>query len=224
MRVLLSTVLLFSLLLQTPLQAAEQIVSDDGREVQLNADGSWEYKSTDRFATTADGRRVRLSADGQWAYTGEKSAAGQKVVSDQKYIDEQSLDIVLSDVVIETVKGKKAPGSKNPRKKTRSVFYLTVNLDKSAEADLSATLNTRDFTVEDTDGRNYPVTAVEPDLVSIKPAGEAQITVYADGSPHWWTTKSMTVTVNKTVFASNKAISLSRPLAEAKKKQSDSFE
>ncbi len=220
MRVLLSIMLLLSF----QIQAAEQIVSDDGREVQLNADGSWEYKSTDRFATTADGRRVRLSADGQWAYTGEKSAEGQKVAIDQKYIDEQSLDLVLSDLVIETTRGKKSQSHKNSRKKTRSVFYITLSLDKAAEANLSAALNSKDFTVEDTDGRNYPVQRVEPETVMIKPSGEAVITVYADGSPHWWTTKSMTVNVNKKVFASSKAITLSRGLSDAKKRDVESFE
>ncbi len=220
MRVWLSILLLFSV----QIYAQEQIVSDDGREVKLNSDGSWEYISTDRFATTADGRRVRLTVDGQWNYTGEKSTAGQKVAVDQKYIDEQSLDIVLNDLVIETVRGKKAPGSKNSRKKTRSIFYLTLSLDKTANEALSMTLNAKDFSVEDTDGRNYPVMAVRPANVVIKPDGEVMISVYADGSPYWWTTKSMALKVNKKVFSSKKAITLSRALSEAKKKESDSFE
>ena len=220
MRVLLSIVLLFSV----QIQAAQRIVSDDGREVQLNPEGSWEYTSTDRFATTADGRRVRLSADGQWAYTGEKSAAGQKIAVDQQYIDQQSLDIMLGDLVIETVRGKKSPGSKNSHKKTRTVFYITLGLEKTAKTDFSVTLNASDFTVEDTDGRNYPVTAITPANVVIKPAGEAVITVYADGSPHWWTTESMTVKISKAVFSSTKAITLSRAMSDAKKKQSERFQ
>lgn len=215
MRVLLFIVLLFSV----QIQAAQRIFSDDGREVQLNPEGSWEYTSTDRFATTADGRRVRLSADGQWAYTGEKSAAGQKIA-----VDQQSLDIMLGDLVIETVRGKKSPGSKNSHKKTRSVFYIILGLDKTAKTDFSVALNARDFTVEDTDGRNYPVTAITPGNVVIKPAGEAVITVYADGSPHWWTTESMTVKISKVVFSSTKAITLSRAMSDAKKKQSERFQ
>ena len=42
------------------------VLSDDGREVKLNDDGSWEFVSEDRFATTEDGERIRLRADGRW--------------------------------------------------------------------------------------------------------------------------------------------------------------
>ena len=220
MRVLLAVILLFSA--QT--QAAKAIVSDEGREVQLNPDGSWEYKSTDRFATVADGRRVRLSADGQWSYTGEKSAAVEKIALDRQYVDQKSLDIVLSNLVIETVRGKKSPGSKNPRKKTRSVFYITLGLDKTANRAFSVALDANDFTVEDTDGRSYPVTAVTPANIAIEPADETVIAVYADGSPHWWTTKAMVIKINKAVFSSTKTIALSRAMSVAKKKVSDSFE
>ena len=50
------------------------VLSDDGREVRLNADGSWEYLSEDRFATTESGTRIRLREDGQWEVVDQQSA------------------------------------------------------------------------------------------------------------------------------------------------------
>ena len=217
-------VLSIVLLLAFQAQAAQEVTSDDGRQVQLNKDGSWVYTSTDRFATTPDGRRVRLSDDGQWSYTGEKSAQGQKIAIDQKYIAEQSLDIVLTDLVIETTRGKKSASHKNSRKKTRTVFYITLSLDKNAGAELSLPLKTSDFTVEDTDGRDYPVLQLSQEALAIKPGNEAVVAVYADGSPHWWTTKSMSVKLNKALFSSSKTITLSRALSDAKKKDVEGFE
>ena len=41
--------------------ADETALSDDGREVRLMNDGTWEYVSDDRCATSEDGKRVRLS-------------------------------------------------------------------------------------------------------------------------------------------------------------------
>lgn len=46
--------------------ADEIVLSDDGREVRIKQDGSWEFVSDDRFATTRDGERVRLKFDGSW--------------------------------------------------------------------------------------------------------------------------------------------------------------
>ena len=62
--------LFLALLTANTLYADQKITSDDGREVLLNDDGSWQYRSSDRFATTSDGRRVRLKEDGRWSYDG----------------------------------------------------------------------------------------------------------------------------------------------------------
>ena len=46
---------------------AEKVgLSDDGREVRLAEDGTWEYVSDDRYATLPDGQRVLLKSDGTW--------------------------------------------------------------------------------------------------------------------------------------------------------------
>jgi hypothetical protein len=204
--------------------AAPAVTSDDGREIILNDDGSWSYASTDRFATTIDGRRVRLMQDGSWSYTGEKSLAGQKVAVDQKYIEGQSLELKLDDLVIETTRGKKSQSHKSARKKTHSVFYINVTVDKTAAKAVKIALGNDDFTVEDTDGRKYPILSVKPAKLSIKPGEYSSIIVHADGSPHWWTTEAMTVTANKKIFDSVRDITLSKALSEAKRKEVEGFE
>jgi hypothetical protein len=52
------------------LHADQEVTTDDGREVLLKEDGSWTFRSTDRFANTVDGQRIRLKQDGSWAYVG----------------------------------------------------------------------------------------------------------------------------------------------------------
>jgi|SaaInlStandDraft_1057018.scaffolds.fasta_scaffold120189_2 hypothetical protein len=65
-KALLSSVIFLILGWSVNAIAAEDVVSDDGREVRLNEDGTWSLLSRDRFATTPDGRRIRLMTDGRW--------------------------------------------------------------------------------------------------------------------------------------------------------------
>ncbi len=208
-----------------PLYAAQQAVGDDGRQVQLSDDGSWVYSSTDRFATTTDGKRVRLKQDGSWVYTGETSIDNNTTATAGRvYIDEQSLEVVLSDLVIESMRGKKSAAHKNSRKKTQSVFYLTISLEKEAAKAFTLSIQHDDLVVEDTDGREYPVTSVKPALVTVEPGKEVSLVVRADGAPHWWTTKSMRLTLDKTLFSGRKNTVLAHALSHAKKKKVERFE
>ena len=70
-----------TLALSSSTHAAQTLATgEDGREVILNDDGSWAYKSTDRYANTGDGRRILLREDGSWEYVGN-----QKTVSPVQY-------------------------------------------------------------------------------------------------------------------------------------------
>ena len=221
-------VLIISVFLAGQAHAAQEAVGDDGRTVRLNDDGRWVYITTDRFATTPEGKRVRLKQDGSWQYTGEISAdetgAGRRVASDRKFLDDQSVELALADLVIETIRGKKSAAHKNSRKKTQSVFHLNITVAKDAAEAVTLSVQNSDFAIEDTDGRQYPVVRVKPAVVRVKPGAEATIIVRADGSPHWWTTKSMSLTLDKTLFARQKNIVLIRTMSSAKKKTVDVFE
>ncbi|MEE8059776.1 MAG: hypothetical protein V3T17_18390 [Pseudomonadales bacterium] len=223
--------------------AAQESIGDDGRQVLLNDDGTWRYTHTDRFAITGDGKRVRLKQDGSWTYVGEKSTGekntgkntfGRNVIADQRYVDKQLLEVVLNDLVIESYRGKKSAAHKNSRKKTQSVFHLSVINHRAIDPRIMAesevadsvvlTVDSSDFSVKDTDGREYPVLSVELATATIKLGEETTIVVRADGSPHWWTTKSMSLTIDKKVLASRKNIVLTRLMSSVKKKNVDGFD
>ena len=221
-------VLIIAVCIAAPLPAAQQATGDDGRQVVLNKDGSWEYSSADRFATTSDGKRVRLKADGNWEYTGDVASEAQHrppaLAADKQFIDAQSLELTLADLVIETIRGKKSQAHKNTRKKTQSVFYIDIAADPTAADTVTLPLKAADFSVDDTDGRSYAVLSVAPALLMLEPGDEATVVIRADGSPHWWTTKSMSVTLDKTVFAGRKDIVLTRAMSNAKNKRVEVFE
>ena len=54
--------------------AEERLVTDDGREVLVHEDGSWEFILVDRYATAPDGQRILLQADGNWEYIAKASS------------------------------------------------------------------------------------------------------------------------------------------------------
>ena len=213
--------LLLLCLLPGSLFAAEEIIADDGREVQLNDDGSWSYTSTDRFATSAAGKRIRLKADGSWVYTGDETAVGLQLISDRKYVAEQFLQVSLRELVLDTARGKKSESHKNSPKQTQMVFYLSIHMDQKAKGSVDIGFNTADFSVQDSDGRNYPVILVVPATATLQPGGETEVIVRADGSPHWWTTKSMSLTLAKSVFSSQQELVLTRSMATVKKRKVD---
>lgn len=203
--------------------AAQQAIADEGRELILNENGSWAYRSSDHFATIADGRRVRLKADGSWSFT-DKKRVSKVPVFDQQYIAEKSVAVVFNDVVIETYRGKKSASRKSAAKKTQMVFYVSLAVAKNALSPVVLSTKRDDFLATDSDGRNYPVINVEQAVSTIQPGASASLIVRVDGSPHWWTTKSLELVMDKRVLGSAKNISLTRPLSTARQQAVDGFE
>ena len=223
MRLLAFSLLAFSL--SSGGFAAQDAIGDDGRELRLNDDGSWAYRSTDRFATTAEGKRVRLKNDGSWVFTDKKPlpVPGSTFRADQKLVVEKSLEVLVSDFVVETWRGKKSASQKNTRKKTRMIFTISVMLKKSAGDSLALTVANSDVSIVDSDGREYAITSVEWQASMLKPGEETLLLVRADGSPHWFTTESMTLSMAKQLLGSEKNIVLTRLMSSAKHKSVDSF-
>lgn len=200
------------------IQAQQQVIGDDGRQILLNEDGSWQYRSTDRFATTADGRRVRLKDDGSWDYTGQKAVPAEQVVTaqpatGQKLLENQSVDIDIRKWVIERAR------SVEPRVKSRfsqTVFILTVTRQPDA-GDTPLTLSASDFSISDSDDRQYDVISLTPDSLAINAGQTVELKLRGRGSPTRWSTKSMSVTVNKDAVDSPVDITLTRRMSTAKK-------
>jgi uncharacterized cupredoxin-like copper-binding protein len=217
---------LFCLCFVTTLShGAENIISDDGREIRLNDDGSWEYLSADRFATSASGKRVRLMESGQWELTGELALpTATHVAKDVKVgVGEQAMEVQLARLSVETKRGKKSESHKSTSKKTQTVFTLNLSLEKSAKAVQRLSVNERDFKVEDSGGREYDVISVTPEQLSILPGEEASIVVRVDGSPHWFTTKAMSIVIDKSALDSDKDVELTKAMSDAKKLTVDEF-
>jgi hypothetical protein len=205
--------LMLSVIFIEQLQAAEQVIGDDGRQILLGDDGRWQYRSTDRFATTADGQRVRLKEDGSWEYTGQQAIAADQLVADQKLLAEQTVDITISNWVIESARSGL---QKVKSRTTQTVFYLSVSRQSDA-GDHPLTLSASDFSVSDSDERQYAVLSLSPASAVIGAGETLQLELRAEGSPMGWTTKSMSVTVNKDALASPVDMTLTKRLSSAKK-------
>ncbi len=173
--------------------AAQEVISDDGREVLLKEDGTWEFRSNDRFANTSDGRRVRLKADGSWQYI------GNALLSSKQQLRTTEIDIKLQKVVIETYEKKV---QKNKRVKSQTVFFLDLSSSPQAQQDISiGEKNISNIKVNDSNGRDYPVLSIHPTSQIIKPGSRTSITVRVDGSPQWWKdVESMEISFQPGIF------------------------
>lgn len=191
--------LIFLLLLAGGAHSADKkLITDDGREVLLNDDGSWEFRNTDRFANTDDGRRVRLKQDGSWHYV--KNKAVQATTKTPGPL------IKLEKVVIEKHERK---ALKNTRVKTRTVFYL--QLENTTQGKLAAAIKGSDISlieVKDNNGKNYPVTA-------IKSGTNGSAAVYAEKSPTILDdAKSMEITLKAGIFGLKKPLTLTERISD----------
>lgn len=214
----LSTLMLYiAVLMGSPaVFASQDVISDDGREVTLKEDGTWEFRSTDRFANTKDGRRVRLKNDGSWEYMGNAPLTAKRQVRTT------TTDIRLQRVVIESHEEKV---NKNIRKKTQTVFYLQVNVSPLAEEGMVITgTDLSRIRVQDNKGKLYPVLSLTPNPIDLAPNSEQTFEIRADGSPSWLRgVKSMQIELAPDIFGNKDPIKLSQDVRDMKKKKVDGF-
>jgi hypothetical protein len=199
------------------LHADQQVITDDGREVLIKEDGTWEFRSNDRFANTSDGQRVRLKDDGSWQYVGNAPMSSDKQVRTTK------LEIELQKVVIETHEKKV---QKNKRVKSQTVIYLKLALSPLADSNVS--VNKKDIPlikVTDSKNRDYPVLSIQPVPLTLSPDSDTTVTIRVDGAPQWWkNVKSMQIEFKPGVLGLKEAVKLSRNVDEIEKKKVDGFE
>lgn len=195
----------------------QAVITDDGREVLLNEDGSWEFRSTDRFATTEDGLRIRLKEDGSWQYVGNAPLTSKEEVRTTE------LDIKLQKVVIERHEKKV---KKNKRVKTQTVFYLDLGLSSLAKRDISITKNDVSLIrVTDNEGKSYPVLSIQPSPAVLTPGSDTAFTIRVDGSPKWWKNiKSLDIVFTPGIFGIQAPVTFSRSVDDMDKKDVDGFE
>ena len=194
-----------------------EVVSVGGREVILSNDGTWKYRSTDRYVTTKDGIQVRLKADGVW------QTMGNAPLTSKQQVRTSELDIKLKKVVIETYKKKVL---KNTSVKTQTVFYLQFNYSPQAKTSLS--INNSDISlieVKDNNGKNYPVLSIIPGAQQLQPSTETTIVVRAEKSPSIWDdVKSMQIVFKSGLFGIETPITLSQATGDFEEINVDGFD
>jgi len=221
LQLIIATVFLLLITGSNTLSANQEVISDDGREVLLKEDGSWEYRSTDRFTNAEDGRRVRLKEDGSWSYTGETTPAPKEPVRSPE-LDVANLDIKLQRVVIEKYEVK---AQKNTRVKTQTVFYLAIEYPSSAKNIIRIKKDDTSLVeVKDNNGKDYPVLSIESDRSHLTPGTTTIIVVRVNKSPAILDeAKSMEITLKPGLFGLQKAISLSQRINDFEEEDVDGF-
>jgi hypothetical protein len=192
------TLALLGATLTLPAQAAQDATGDDGRQILLKDDGSWEYKNNDRFATAADGTRVRLKDDGSWAFIGNAPT-----VTEASHRTE-ALDIALEQVTTETRKTRN-PGAKSSRVAAETVFSLTVKLSGYSQDSITPDVsNLSQFRVVDDHGTEYTIVGVTPAGTTLVPGQSYTYEVRASGAPQYTfalRVKTLTLHIDRAVFA-----------------------
>lgn len=209
------TLLLFGV--SFALCAGQQVLTDDGREVLLREDGTWEFLSSDRFANTDDGQRVRLKQDGTWEYAGHAPMALPTRVRTTE------LEIRLQSAVIEVQEEKI---QKNKRVKSQTVFQLRLQASPLARGLIRITeQDTALIRITDNNDREYAVVSIRPAPFELKPQAQITVTIRADGSPQWWkNVKSMTIELGPGLFGLKEPVVLRQDVGDIEKKKVDGFE
>jgi hypothetical protein len=198
------------------LRADQDVVTDDGREVLLKTDGTWTFRSTDRFANTADGQRIRLKQDGSWQYVGNAPMVSRDQVKTTE------LGITLVKTVIEKHETKV---QKNKRLKTQTVFYLNLELSPLATSDIKFSRNdVSGIEVTDNNGKRYTVLSILPGTEVLKPGSKTTIAVRIDDSPSWLdNAESMQMNIRPGIFGIQQPIKLSRRIDDFEEVDVDGF-
>ncbi len=198
----------------------ERILADDGREVLLRDDGTWEYVSDDRFGTTASGERVRLKADGDWEIV-PAAAVASSTPAGAIVADTGPALWALREVTIETSRGKRSSNKKGVTKKTATVFNVEVQQGPAADGAVSFTLGEGNVSVVDSDGREYPVLDIEPTSITLDAGERQRVVVRVDGSPHWFTTKFYELRIAAQALGNRDEIRLKRALSNVRRIEVD---
>lgn len=194
-----------------------EITTDDGREVILNEDGTWEFKSNDIFANTSDGFRIRLKEDGSWEYVGNTP------ISTPEKVRTPLLALKLNKVVEEQVEKKV---HKNVRVKSQMVFYISAENSPLAKRGISIQSESlAHIQVMDDTGKDYPVLSLNPESLLIEPSNKAAFKVRANGAPDLLSkAKSMRIVFKSEVFNTDEAIELTYKLSEFEEKKVSNFD
>jgi len=193
------------------------VMTDDGREVLLKDDGTWEFRSTDRYANTKEGARIRLKANKSWEYIGNAP------VTSKQHVRTTTLDIKLQKVEIEVYKEKV---HRNIRTFSQTVFYVSIDVTPLAKKNLTTgKIDISRILARDDKGGNYRVLSTTPAVIDFSDKTRLSISIRLDGSPSvWGNAKSMELELLPDIFGIQESITLSQNINEIDKIRVEGFD
>lgn len=197
--------------------AEEVVVSDDGRQIRLNDDGTWVQVSQDRFATNAQGQRIRLRADGSWNVI---SASSEDIVRSGSIPNTASLQdepvIFLKNVEILRREIKRA---KSTHAETRMRY--TIGVDNKTEQTVKLDL-TGPFEATTNRGGEYPLLSADGPS-QVLAGQQAEVVVVVEDSPAWFGVKFLSLEVPAKAIGNAGARLLNKNMNEVKRINVDDF-
>jgi len=194
----------------------EIVISDDGRQIQLNSDGSWVQVSRDRYATNADGERVRLGPDGRWRVLvqdqGQNQAdASSSALTPMIAAGESALYLAKVEILKRRIKR-----AKSVHAQTNTVYHLQIRNDSNEVIELGDDL-AASLTARSSSGRVYTIESVSYDDDVIEPGEQAGVRVVAAGSPKWFGVKFLSLEIAAGALGNAQKRVLSKNMNDIKK-------
>ena len=200
--------------------ADEVVISDDGRQIQINGDGTWVQLSKDRYAVNAAGERIRLKPDGTWSFLGDATPAdAQAPVALTPISAALESTLFLSKVEI---RKRRIERAKSTHAEVRTVYYLQVVNDGPADITLDNSLSEK-LTPGSSSGAEFDVISVDSPTGLIKPGERETIEVVADGAPRWFGVKAMTLKVAAGALGNRQSRVLSKIMSDVDRRNVDAF-
>ena len=218
-----SVVFLVCLLSAAWVYAEEIVISDDGRQIQLNGDGSWVQLSADRYAINAAGERIRLKPDGTWSVLGEQvlspSRSNVTPLSGANSLAAVQSTLFLAKVEILKRRIKRA---ESVHAETRSIYYLRVINDGATDIRVDASLADK-LVARSSSGMVFPISSVEFEDAVIVTGQHATIRIEAEGSPQWFGVKTMVLEVAPNALGNSQTRLLNKSMDDVERRSVDNI-
>ncbi|MEM7003842.1 MAG: hypothetical protein AAF529_23860 [Pseudomonadota bacterium] len=206
-------------------QASDEVViSDDGRQIQLNADGTWVQLSRDRFATNAQGQRIRLRPDGTWsilapdagADTDMRGAAATARVPGQM-ADDATLLLTSAQIVRRRIARAKAKHAE-----TRMRFLISISNSTPQTLTLASGLE-QQLAVKSSRGKNYSILSATAQQTRLAPGEQTELEIWVQDGPQWFGTRYLSVEIPATILGNKAARILSKNMDEVERLEVEQF-
>ena len=218
-----SVVLLVCLLSAAWVCAEEIVISDDGRQIQLNGDGSWVQLSADRYAINAAGERIRLKPDGTWSVLGDQALAPSRS-NPASPSGANSLAVIQTTLFLAKVEilKRRIKRAKSVHAETSSIYHLRVINDGATDIQLDASLADK-LVARSSSGEVFPISAVEFEDPVIVAGQQATIRIEAEGSPQWFGVKTMVLEVAANALGNSQPRLLNKSMDDVERRSVDNL-